>query len=94
MISLAKWKILTTLQKLPKYVFNLGKIIVATGFEKLPKVQQIAQSGHTAVSTYLRMRRKMDNFYRQSVMLKFSNLKEGDSYWSTFKQPIKSSSLS
>ena len=47
MISLAKWKILTTLQKLPKHVGNLGKIIVATGFEKLPKVQLIAQSGHT-----------------------------------------------
>ena len=27
---------------------HLGKIIVAKGFEKLPKVQQIAQSGHTA----------------------------------------------
>ena len=26
---------------------NLGKIIVATGFEWLPKVQKIAQSGHT-----------------------------------------------
>ena len=39
MISLAKWKILTTLQKLPKHVGNLGKIIVATGFEKLPKMQ-------------------------------------------------------
>ena len=26
---------------------DLGKIIVAAGFEKLPKVQQIAQSGHT-----------------------------------------------
>ena len=24
-----------------------GKIIVATGFEKLPKVQYFAQSGHT-----------------------------------------------
>ena len=39
MISLEKWKILTHLQKLPKNVGNLGKIIVATGFEKLPKVQ-------------------------------------------------------
>ena len=37
MISLAKWKILTTLQKLPKNVGYLGKIIVAAGFEKLPK---------------------------------------------------------
>ena len=26
---------------------DLGKIIVAIGFEKLPKVQKIAQSGHT-----------------------------------------------
>ena len=33
MISLTKWKILTTLQKLPKIVGNLGKIIFAKGFE-------------------------------------------------------------
>ena len=39
MISLAKWKIFTTLQKLPKYVGNLGKIIAETGFEKLPEMQ-------------------------------------------------------
>ena len=42
MIPLEKWKILTPLQKFSNYVDNLGKIIVATGFEKLPKVQQIA----------------------------------------------------
>ena len=36
MISLEKWK---SLQKLPKIVGNFDKIIVATGFEKLPKVQ-------------------------------------------------------
>ena len=47
MISLEKWKILTPLQKLPNNVGNLGKIIVATSFEWLPKVQKIAQSGHT-----------------------------------------------
>ena len=39
--------ILTPLQKLPKNVGDLGKIIVATGFELLPKVQKIAKSGHT-----------------------------------------------
>ena len=39
MISLEKGKISTPLQKLPKYVGNLGKIIVAIGFKKLPKVQ-------------------------------------------------------
>ena len=40
--------ILTHLQKLPNNVGDLGKIIVATSFEWLPKVQKIAQSGHTA----------------------------------------------
>ena len=48
MISLEKWKILTPLQKLPINEGDLGKIIVATGFEWLPKGQKIAQSGHTA----------------------------------------------
>ena len=47
MVSLEKWMILTPLQKLPKNVGDFGKLIVATGFEKLPKVQKIAQSGHT-----------------------------------------------
>ena len=49
MISLEKWKILTLLQKLPNNVSDLVKIIVATGFECLPKKQKIAQSGHTAI---------------------------------------------
>ena len=39
MISFEKLKILTPLQKLPKKVVDLGKLIVAKGFEKLPKVQ-------------------------------------------------------
>ena len=39
MISLTKLKILTPLQKLPKNVRDFGKLIVAKGFEKLPKVQ-------------------------------------------------------
>ena len=47
MISLDKGMMLTPLQKLPSNVGNLGKIIVATGFEWLPKVQKTAQSGHT-----------------------------------------------
>ena len=32
---------------MPKNVGDLGKIIVAKGFKKLPKVQKIAQSGHS-----------------------------------------------
>ena len=39
MISLEKWKIFPPLQKLPKNVGGLGKLIVAKGFKKLPKVQ-------------------------------------------------------
>ena len=39
MISQEKLKILTTLQKLPKNVGDLGKLIVAKGFEKLSKFQ-------------------------------------------------------
>ena len=39
MISLQKLQILTPLQRLPKNVGDLGKLIVAKGFEKLPKVQ-------------------------------------------------------
>ena len=37
--SLEKLKILIPLQKLPNNVGDLGKLIVAMGFEKLPKVQ-------------------------------------------------------
>ena len=39
MIPQEKLKILIPLQKLHKIVGDLGKIIIATGFEKLPKVQ-------------------------------------------------------
>ena len=47
MISLEKWKILTPLQKLPKHVGDLGKLIGAKSFKKMPIEQKIAQSGHT-----------------------------------------------
>ena len=39
MIALEKLKILTPFQKLPKNVGDLGKLIVAKGFENLLKVQ-------------------------------------------------------
>ena len=45
-----EWMILTPLQKLPNNVGDLVKIIAATGFELLPKVQNIAKSGHTGCS--------------------------------------------
>ena len=34
---------------MPKNVGDLGKLIVAKGFKKLPKVQKIAKSGHTGL---------------------------------------------
>ena len=37
MISQEKWMILTPSQKLPDNMGNLGKTIVASSFEKLPK---------------------------------------------------------
>ena len=40
MISLEKRIILTPIQKMPKNVIDLGKLIVAKGFKKLPKVQK------------------------------------------------------
>ena len=39
MIWLEKWYILTPLQKLPKNVGDLCKLIGAKGFEKLPRIQ-------------------------------------------------------
>ena len=53
MILLEKWTILTLLQKLPNNVGDLGKIIVATSFEWLPKLHKIAQSGHTGALSHL-----------------------------------------
>ena len=38
---------------MPRNVRDLGKIIVATGFEWLPKVQKIANSGHTAGDAHI-----------------------------------------
>ena len=39
MNSFEKWNILRHLQKFPENVDDLGKIILATGFEKLYKMQ-------------------------------------------------------
>ena len=41
MISLEKLKILITLQKLPKNVGDLGKLIVAKGFKSFPKSNKL-----------------------------------------------------
>ena len=60
MISLEKGMMLTPFQKLPSNVGDLGKIIVATSFEWLPKMQklpnlvtQLVGSVHPQITTYL-----------------------------------------
>ena len=50
--------VLTPLQLLPKNGEDWGKLIVAKGFKKLPKVQNIAQSGHTDHDVYLEVRKR------------------------------------
>ena len=62
MILPQKWSILTPLQKLPKNVRDLGKLIVAKGFKKLPKVQKIAQSGQTGGDQYCKTLFLLDRF--------------------------------
>ena len=54
MVSLEKWMLLIPLLKLTKNGEDWGKLIVAKGFKKLPKIQNIAQSGHTDWDLVLR----------------------------------------
>ena len=53
MISLEKWMILAPLQKLPKNVGDLGKLIVAKGFKSCPKYKNRQLWSHCSVVTYL-----------------------------------------
>ena len=48
-----------------------GKIIVATGFKKLPKVQYMAQSSHTASRSETRCQFDSNSVARKSVCLRF-----------------------
>ena len=56
MISLEKLKILTPLQKLPKNVRDLGKLIVAKGFKKSSQSPINRQSGRTVPDAVFRAR--------------------------------------
>ena len=66
---------MTPLQKLPKTVRDLSKIIVTKGFKKSPKVQKIAKSGHTGYVKELGIdtisirvtQRLVDPFYQDKV---------------------------
>ena len=56
---------MTPLQKLPKHVRDFGKLISAKGFKNMPKVQKIAQSGHTGSNDYSCFEiRKIEKYHR------------------------------
>ena len=59
--------ILAPLQKLPKNVEDLGKLIVAKGFKKLSKVQKIATlvtlDANDLVCLSMRLRTKRKGFF-------------------------------
>ena len=61
--------ILAPLQKLPKNVGDLGKLIVAKGFKKLPKVQKIANSGHTERNHQI-LCANLFKWYPEAIMVK------------------------
>ena len=60
--------ILTPLQKLPKNWGDWGKLIVANGFKKLPKVQLIAKSGHTACDTRCLLLKSSQRFLLHNML--------------------------
>ena len=51
---------------------DLGKLIVAKGFKKLPKIQKIAWSGHTANDTFTRciIRARLGRLYTKNIFSK------------------------
>ena len=58
------------MQKLPKNLGDLGKLIVAKGFKKLPKLQEIAKSGHTDCNiTTSQVYDKPVNFFKRKIVL-------------------------
>ena len=68
--------ILAPLQKLRKNVGDSGKLIVAKGFKKLPKVQKIANSGHTVQHDPVDVNKtevSISKFSYKYVLLKNSN---------------------
>ena len=93
MVSLEKWILLTPLQKLTKNGEDWDKLIVTKGFKKLPKVQNIAQSGHTAYITQIQLWKQSTNgktltsefgpteFYDNDFLLKCDLHLKTDTYW-------------
>ena len=65
MISLEKLKILTPLQKLPKNVGDLGKLIIAKGFESCPKSNLVTlQVTHLGTRIWLHQSAILHNIFK------------------------------
>ena len=67
----------TPLQELPTNVGDLGKSIVAKGFEKLPKVQKIARSGHTGAKEHSKETFESRKGFSAKFRLKWSKMSRG-----------------
>ena len=63
--------ILTPLQKLPNNVCNLGKVIVATGLEWLPKVHKSPDLVTLLASWFLECNLRFFGFSKSQVLRKF-----------------------
>ena len=69
--------ILTPLQKLTKNGEDWGKLIVAKGCKKLPKVQNIVQSGHTVWNRY----HTLDYSKFKTTLVKFCKSSSSKYHW-------------
>ena len=62
-----------TFTKMPKNVGDLGKLIAAKGFRKLPKVPQIGQFGHTGCSTFQEKPDLLSKHFCRKILVRCSN---------------------
>ena len=77
MISLVNLKILTPLQKLSKNVKDLGNLIVAKGFEKLPKSNESPYLFTLNVTNFFSStNERMSSFLLVDVFLNGSSMEE------------------
>ena len=81
---------MTALQKLSENVKDLGKLIVAKCIKKLPKVQYIAQSGHTGPKIKFSSKCECINSQNKCVKAQFRNVQTStgqtlNCYWNQIK---------
>ena len=60
---------------------DLGKLIVAKGFKKLPKVQKIARSGHTARKYHLCLQKYIKGLFTLAFLPQQKRWRFGHSFY-------------